>query len=84
MRRGWKRLAERAGNTVFGDGERREALAAALEADWRAGVPDSLVRCMRRILDDPQGERRSRSLSNRETKRRVARWPARCWIARFR
>lgn len=56
MRRGWKRLAERAGNTVFGDGERREALAAALEADWRAEVPDSLVRCMRRILDDPQGE----------------------------
>jgi len=57
MRRCWKRLAERAGNTAFGDGERREALAAALEADWRAEVPDSLVRCMRRILDDPQGDR---------------------------
>ena len=56
MRRGWKRLAERAGNTAFGDGERREALAAALEADWRAEVPDSLVRRMRRILDDPQGD----------------------------
>lgn len=54
IRRGWKRLAECAGNTAFDDGERREALAAALEADWRAEVPDGLVRRMRRILDDPQ------------------------------
>ena len=56
MRHGWKRLAERADNAAFDDAERREALAAALEADCRAEVPDGLVKRLRHILDDPQGD----------------------------
>ncbi|MCY4635508.1 MAG: hypothetical protein OXG04_13560 [Acidobacteria bacterium] len=35
MRRGWKRLAERAANAAFDDNERRDALAGALQV----GIP---------------------------------------------
>ena len=33
MRRGWKRLADRAANVAFDEAERRQALAGALAED---------------------------------------------------
>ena len=56
MRRGWKRLADRAGNAAFDDTERSEALAAALEGDCRTEVPKGFAGRLRHLLDDPQGE----------------------------
>ena len=56
MRLGWKRLAERAWNVAFDDTERREALAEALRGDWRVEVPERLVRCLRDVLNDAQGD----------------------------
>ena len=56
MRRGWKRLAERAANAAFDDHERRDALASALQDDWRVEVPDGLVGRLRDVLDDHQGD----------------------------
>lgn len=53
MRRGWKRLAERAANAAFDDNERRDALAGALQGDWRDEVAEDLVGrllvCERRV-----------------------------------
>ena len=52
MRRGWKRLAERAANGAFDDAERSQALTGALAEDFRAEGADSLVRHARRVLND--------------------------------
>ena len=56
MRHGWKRLAERAWNPAFDDTERCEALAEALRGDWTDEVPQPLVRRLRDVLDDVQGD----------------------------
>ena len=55
MRRGWKRLAERAANVAFDDKEKTEALADALLGDWVNEVPHGFVRKLRTSLDDHQG-----------------------------
>lgn len=55
MRRGWKRLAERASNAAFDDNERRDALVGALQGDWRDEAED-LVGHLRDVLDDHQGD----------------------------
>ena len=55
MRRGWKRLAERAAGTAFALEEVLDTLPAALEQDWRAEVSESLCRKIRGVLADPQG-----------------------------
>ena len=54
MRRGWKRLAEPAANAAFDDNERRDALAGALQGDWRDEVAEDLVGRLRDVLDDHQ------------------------------
>lgn len=56
MRRGWKRLAARAANAAFDDAERRRALDRALAEDFRAEVPESFVRRVRRALDGSHGD----------------------------
>ena len=56
MRRGWKRLAERAWTDPFNDSERSRALATALENDWAIEVPKDLVARLRDVLDDHQGD----------------------------
>ena len=56
MRRGWKRLAERAANAAFDDNERREALAGALQGDWSVEVSDGFVGQLRNVLNDHQGD----------------------------
>ena len=56
MRRGWKRLAKRATNAAFDDAARSEALAGALQEDFRAEMPESVVRHLRHVLDDSQGD----------------------------
>ena len=55
MRRGWKRLAERAANTAFDDRETGDALAGALQGDWNVEVPENFVGHVRDALDDHQG-----------------------------
>ena len=55
MPRGRKKLAERADNKAYAPEEVRDALPAALEQDWRAEVPDSLCRQVRKMLGDSQG-----------------------------
>jgi hypothetical protein len=64
MRRGWKRLAERAANAAFDDSERRDALAGALQGDWRNEVED-LVGRLRDVLDDHQGDLFGESVTER-------------------
>lgn len=56
MRRGWKRLAERAANIAFDDRETSDALAAALQGDWDVEVPENFVGHVRDALDDHQGD----------------------------
>lgn len=56
MQRGWKRLAERAANIAFDDRETSDALAGALQGDWVNEVPQGLVRHLRDVLDDHQGD----------------------------
>ena len=53
MRRGWKRLTERAGNLAFDDKEVGEALARTLQADCRIELPKAVVADLRNILGDP-------------------------------
>ena len=65
MRRGWKRLAERVANAAFDDNERRDALVGALQGDWRVEVPDGLVRHLRDVLDDHQGNLFGESVTER-------------------
>lgn len=55
MRRGWKRLAERAANIAFDDRETSDALAQALQGDWDVEVPENFVGHVRDALDDHQG-----------------------------
>ena len=64
MRRGWKRLAERASNPAFDDNERREALVGALQGDWRDEAED-LVGRLRDVLDDHQGDLFGESMTER-------------------
>ena len=52
MRRGWKRLAKRSANGAFDDAERSQAVAEALEEDFRAEVRERFVGRLRRVLDD--------------------------------
>lgn len=52
MRRGWRRLANRAANAAFDGAELGQALNRALAEDLRAEGADSLVRRARRVLDD--------------------------------
>ena len=54
MRRGWKRLSERADDRAFEPEEVREALPTALEQDWHAEIPQNLCRQIRTIMYDPQ------------------------------
>lgn len=54
MPRGWKKLAERANNKAFAPEEVRNALPEALEQDWRAEIPDSFCRQVRKILGEKQ------------------------------
>ena len=55
MRRGWKRLSERADKKAYAPEEVREALPEALEEDWHAEIPPILCCQIRTILNDPQG-----------------------------
>ena len=88
MRHGWKRLAERAWNPAFDDTERCEALAEALRGDWTDEVPQPLVRRLRDVLDDVQGDVFGDPLTVRieglRGETRPARSRPRCSTARFR
>ena len=54
MRRGWKRLSERADNSSFSPEEVRECLPRALAEDCRAENLQDLCRRVRTILTNPQ------------------------------
>lgn len=56
MRRGWKRLMDRARNLAFDSSEVAEAWCEALQDDWRTEVPGGLVAELRKILGDPEGD----------------------------
>lgn len=52
MRPAWRRVAERADNTSFGQDEIAEAMCAALAGDWRAEVPEAVVGAVASVLGD--------------------------------
>ena len=54
MGRGWKRFAERADKNAFAPEEVSDALCWALEQDWRAEIPASLVRKVQTVFQDNQ------------------------------
>jgi hypothetical protein len=54
MRRGWKRLAERADKNAYALDELCEAIPRALEEDWRVEVPRSLQKQVQEILRHSQ------------------------------
>ena len=54
MNRGWKRLAERADREAYAPQEVRDALATALEQDWKAEVPSAVIAQVRKVLGDLQ------------------------------
>ncbi len=54
MRRGWKKVAERAANPAFAPEEICNALIPALAQDWNDDVPINLIRGVDDILRDQQ------------------------------
>ena len=65
MPSGWRQLAERADNKAFAPEEVRDALPKALEQDWHAEVPDSVLNKVGGILDNQNslfGDQRAEQL----------------------
>jgi len=54
MRRGWRKVAERAANPAFAPEEICNALSPALAQDWNDDVPINLIRGIDDILGDQQ------------------------------
>jgi hypothetical protein len=54
MRRGWKKLAERAANHVFEPAEISNAVIPALVQDWRVETPAKLIRGITNVLEGQQ------------------------------
>lgn len=54
MRRGWKRLAERAANHAFEPAEICNAVIPALAQDWRKEIPADLARGITGVLEGQQ------------------------------
>ena len=53
MRRGWKKLAERADNCAFEPDQVAAAMPEAIEGDWREEVPPEFLDALRMAFGDP-------------------------------
>ncbi|MBI3329870.1 MAG: hypothetical protein HYZ81_24575 [Nitrospinae bacterium] len=50
MPRGWKKVAEYAGNETFASDDVRDALVTAIEQDWRKDISPSLIGSIQDVL----------------------------------
>src|SRR5438128_4606427 len=50
MPRGWRKVAEYAGNETFASDDVRDALVTAIEQDWRKDISPSLIGSIQDVL----------------------------------
>ncbi len=50
MSRGWRKVAEYAGNETFASNDVRDALVTAIEQDWRKNISPGLIGSMQDVL----------------------------------